>query len=222
MSLSHGRMASVIYGVIGPYSARALPPSLEIVMTPRLEALLQRMRELQEEIEEVYHETVVEWQAEKTRLADEFLRRQLRYRIGLMRFITTARPLVAITAPVIYLGWIPFLLMDLFVTLFQTVCFPVYGIPRVKRGTYMVFDRGDLAYLNTLEKFNCFYCSYANGVAAYTREVTARTEQYWCPIKHVRRMRDAHAYYPQFFDHDDAEAYRQGLERLRKQYAEKK
>jgi hypothetical protein len=50
--------------------------------------------------------------------------------------------------------------------------------------------------------------------------VAARTEQYWCPIKHARRLKGAHARYPRFFDFGDAEAYRQGLERLRRQYAE--
>ena len=69
-------------------------------------------------------------------------------------------------------------------------------------------------------KFNCFYCSYGNGVAAYTREVSARTEQYWCPIKHARRVKAAPDRYPQFFDYGDAEAYRQGLNRLRRQYRE--
>ena len=55
-------------------------------------------------------------------------------------------------------------------------------------------------------------------MAAYTREVAARTEQYWCPIKHARRIKAAHERYPQFFDHGDAEAFRQGLSRLRRQY----
>ena len=85
-----------------------------------------------------------------------------------------------------------------------------------------MFDRADLPYLNLIEKFNCLYCSYGNGVAAYTREVAARTEQYWCPIKHARHIRAAHDRYPRFFDHGDAEAYRQGLNRLRRQYGDVK
>lgn len=188
------------------------------MISDRLDALLTRIRELQDEVEEVYREAWTDWQQEKTRLAEEFLLRQSRYRVGLLRFLRTARPLVVLTAPVIYAGWIPFLLTDLFVTIYQWVCFPVYGIPRVHRSKYLVFDREDLPYLNAIEKFNCFYCSYGNGVAAYTREVAARTEQYWCPIKHARRRLDAHSRYPHFFDHGDAEAYRAGLKRLRQQY----
>ena len=57
-------------------------------------------------------------------------------------------------------------------------------------------------------------------VAAYLREVAARTEQYWCPIKYARRIKGAHERYPRFFDYGDAEAFRQGLNRLRRQYDE--
>ena len=62
---------------------------------------------------------------------------------------------------------IPFLLLDLFVTVFQAVCFPIYGIPKIKRADYLVFDRHHLAYLNALEKLNSAYCSYANGLIAF-------------------------------------------------------
>lgn len=187
-------------------------------MTRQVDELLERIRSLQEQLEEEYCKSRDAINARKRELAEEFIRQQRRYRTGLFRFIIRSRILVALSAPFIYAGWIPFLLMDLFVTVYQTVCFPIYRIPKVRRGDYLVFDREDLPYLNLIEKFNCFYCSYGNGVAAYTREVAARTEQYWCPIKHARRIRDAHERYPQFFEHGDAEAFRQGLNRLRKQY----
>ena len=154
----------------------------------------------------------------KAELADEFARQQRRYKTGLFRFLIRSRFLVLLTAPVIYSGCIPFVLMDLFVTVYQHICFRVYRIPRVRRADYIVFDRADLPYLNLVEKLNCFYCSYGNGVAAYTREIAARNEQYWCPIKHARRIRAAHDRYPKFFDYGDAEAFQQGLNRLRKQY----
>jgi hypothetical protein len=59
----------------------------------------------------------------------------------------------------------------------QWVCFPIYGISRVQRHRYFAIDRHKLAYLNVIEKANCVYCSYANGLIGYVREVTARTEQ---------------------------------------------
>ena len=187
-------------------------------MKQHIEELLARIDALQSELEEEYRQAREEWAQRKALLADEFLRQQRRYKTGLFRFLIRSRLLVVLTAPVIYAGWIPFLLMDFFVTLYQAICFPIYRIPKVKRSDYLVFDREDLPYLNLIEKFNCFYCSYGNGVAAYTREVAARTEQYWCPIKHARRIKNAHDRYPRFFDYGDAEAFQQGLNRLRKQY----
>lgn len=189
-------------------------------MKSRIDELLERIAALQEELDGEYRQAREDWARKKAELADEFARQQRRYKTGLFRFLIRSRLLVILTAPVIYAGWIPFLLMDFFVSVFQAVCFPVYGIPKVKRADYFVFDRADLPYLNAIEKFNCFYCSYGNAVAAYTREVAARTEQYWCPIKHARRIRAAHDRYPNFFDYGDAEAFQQGLERLRRQYRE--
>ncbi len=183
-----------------------------------LEDLLARIRQLQDEVEESYRQSREAWQRKRLALAGEWRRQQRRYKVGLGRYLVRARPLVVLTAPVIYAGWLPFLLMDAFVTLYQRVCFPVYGIPRVKRVDYLVFDRGGLPYLNLLERFNCFYCSYGNGVAAYTREVAARTEQYWCPIKHARRLADVHSRYPRFTEHGDGEHYRARLASLRRDF----
>ena len=107
----------------------------------------------------------------------------------------------------------------MFVSIFQAVCFPIYGIAKIKRADYLVFDRHHLAYLNALEKLNCAYCSYANGIIAFTREVAARTEQYWCPIKHARRVIGMHARYVLFDDYGDGENYQARLAELRKALA---
>ena len=189
-------------------------------MNKNIDEILTKIRQLEDELEDEYRQTRNEWGRKKLELAEEFQRQQRRYKTGLFRFLLRSRLLVALTAPIIYAGWIPFLVMDVFVTFYQAICFPIYRIPKVRRLDYLVFDREDLPYLNIIEKFNCFFCSYGNGVAAYTREVAARTEQYWCPIKHARRLAAAHDRYPNFFDHGDAQAYQQGLNRLRKQYGE--
>ena len=112
----------------------------------------------------------------------------------------------------IYSLLIPFAVADLWVSIYQAVCFRVYRIPQVPRGRYMNFDRNGLPYLNALEKLNCAYCSYVNGVIAYVREVASRTEQYWCPIKHTRRVVGAHARYHGFEDFGDGDGYRRHLE----------
>jgi hypothetical protein len=75
-------------------------------------------------------------------------------------------------------------------------------------------------HLNTIEKVNCTYCGYGNGVIAYTREIISRTEQYWCPIRHAHHVIDAHRRYPQFFAFGDAQSYQQGIKSKRQALVE--
>lgn len=155
----------------------------------------------------------------KVLFEDEVTRRHRELRTGLARYVLNARPLVVLTSPVIYSLAIPFALVDAWVSIYQAICFRVYDIPQVRRSRYMVFDRAGLSYLNALEKLNCAYCSYVNGVIAYVREVGSRTEQYWCPIKHAKRVLGAHPRYPDFIDYGEGEQYREKLESLRTKLA---
>ena len=134
----------------------------------------------------------------------------------LASFLARTDPAVVLTAPVIYGMVVPLVLLDFSVRFYQAVCFPVYGIERVRRSDYVILDRHRLDYLNGLQKLNCLYCGYANGVIAFTREVAARTEQYWCPIRHSRTPPDPHGRYPDFLPYGDAEGFQGGLEPLRR------
>ena len=138
----------------------------------------------------------------------EVRRRHKELKTQLWRYVLRARPLVALTAPVIYVLIVPLVILDVSVNLYQAICFPAYGLKKVRRRDYFVFDRNHLAYLNLLEKLNCAYCSYATGMISFVQEVVARTESYWCPIKHARRLIGAHAHYRDFVEFGDAEAYR--------------
>jgi hypothetical protein len=157
----------------------------------------------------------VELEGNKVRFEQAVRRRHEALKVGLARYVLGAKPLIVLTAPVIYALIVPLVLLDAFITIYQLVCFPVYGIAKVHRRDYLIFDRRYLAYLNALEKLNCAYCSYANGLIGYVREIASRTEQYWCPIKHARRVTAAHPRYAAFVDFGDAAAYRDELERLR-------
>jgi len=134
---------------------------------------------------------------------------------NILHWIVTDRPQNILTGPFIYGLIIPLLILDLFVSVYQAVCFPVYKIARVKREDFIVLDRNRLDYLNWFEKFHCDFCAYANGLLAYTSEVAARTEQYFCPIKHARRIVNTHTRYERFLDFGDAEDYHAKLEVFR-------
>lgn len=90
-----------------------------------------------------------------------------------------------IFSPFFYMMIFPLVILDLFTVLFQAVIFPVCGIKKAKRSDYIHLDRGRVKHLSWLDRIHCNYCGYANGVLAWAREVAFRTEQYWCPIKHL-------------------------------------
>lgn len=139
---------------------------------------------------------------------------------GSLAYIYHASILNILTAPFIWLCIFPALFMDAVVSLYQFVCFRVYGIPRVERSDYIVIDRHSLSYLNIIEKVNCMFCSYFNGLVAYVQEIGARTEQHWCPIKHARKVGYIHTRYHRFFEYGDAKAYRDELKGLQKDFSD--
>jgi len=132
-------------------------------------------------------------------------------RISLASYIANAKIIHIVTAPVIYAMVLPLALLDITLNIYQQICFRAYSVPLVPRWKYLIIDRNQLGYLNALEKLNCVYCSYGNSVIAFGREVLARTEQYWCPIKHAHRLKDAHRLYQGFSEFGDAEGYREDL-----------
>jgi hypothetical protein len=53
------------------------------------------------------------------------------------------------------------------------------------------------------------------GAIAFVRQVASRTEVYWCPIKHARRVLGPHPHYQGFADFGDAEAYSEKLAQMK-------
>jgi hypothetical protein len=137
---------------------------------------------------------------------------------GLWPYLRHARPAVILVAPFVYLCLIAFVILDLTLTLYQAICFPVFGIPKVSRRPYLLFDRGRLRYLNLLERVNCVYCSYANGLLSWTAEIAARTEQHWCPVKHSQDPAAPHGRYGRFLAYGDADAYRDRIAEIRRDF----
>lgn len=121
-----------------------------------------------------------------------------------------------VSAPIIYSIIIPTLFLHIILEIYHQVCFRLYSIPLVSPREYFIFDRRHLPYLNAFEKINCFYCSYFNAFIAYAMEIGARTERYWCPIKHSKVTKARHAHYGRFFEYDDGEELRKKWAALRK------
>lgn len=190
-------------------------------MDTELHALSEHIRRLEDEIETELKRRRLALRADfegcKVHFEEEVLAAQRRLKQGLLHYLSEAPLSFVLTAPLIYAGIVPLVALDLFLSVYQAVCFPLYGIAKVRRRDCFVFDRTHLAYLNAIEKLNCAYCSYGTGVAAYFREIIGRTEQYWCPIKHARRALHSHPYYRGFTDFGDAEAFRRDLAGLRRE-----
>ncbi len=190
-------------------------------LNERVRELLAQITALQEELRATLteQEARVRYTIEGKRIEFEQAVRQAhtRLRLGFWRWLRLSRPRNVLASPFIYGMIVPLVFFDLSLLLYQAVCFRLFGIARVRRADYMVVDRHKLAYLNIAEKFNCFYCEYANGLMAFAREVVARTEQYWCPIKHARKVLDEHARYKQFMEYGDAENFREHWLALRQE-----
>jgi hypothetical protein len=192
-------------------------------MSDRIRELLARIQALEEELQQEFQQAeahvLYEIRNRRVHFDEKVKRAHRRLRMGLIRWLSTSHPLNVLSAPVIYAMIVPIALFDLCLSVYQALCFRLYGIRRVRRSHFIALDRHHLAYLNALEKLNCVYCGYANGVIGYAREIAARTEQYWCPIKHARRILGTHSRYPLFRSYADAADYQEHLERLRKALA---
>ena len=139
----------------------------------------------------------------------------IKVKMGVFRWFMTVRPQNFLTAPIIYGMIVPLVLFDLCISIYQLTCFPIYRIAKVNRANYIVMDHQHLAYLNIIEKVDCMYCSYAVGLLGYAQEITARTEQYFCPIKHAQKILSAHSRYKDFLSYGDADNLHEKVEEFR-------
>ena len=188
-------------------------------MNERISHILAQMAALDEELRDAVQEqeSRMFFQIKGKRVEFERTVRDahVKLKTNMFRWLVTNRPQNLITGPIIYAMIVPLLMLDLCVSFYQWSCFPIYGITKVRRGDYIVFDRHNLGYLNAIERFHCTYCEYANGLIGYLREIIARTEQYFCPIKHARKILGTHGRYNRFLDYGEADDYQAKLEEFR-------
>jgi hypothetical protein len=188
-------------------------------MNDRVRQLLAQMTALEDELSTALHEQesrmLFQIKGKRVEFEESVKQAHRRLKTGFFRWLVSYRPQNLITGPIIYSMIIPLLILDLFVSFYQTTCFPIYRIVKVRRADYIVLDRQHLGYLNFIEKFHCTYCAYGSGLIAYIFEIVARTEQYFCPIKHARKMLGTHARYARFLDFGEAADYEAKLEEFR-------
>lgn len=193
-------------------------------MKNRLQKLFEDLSKLEEEITTEIKKKSEEFsytlQNKRIKFTEEVVDEHKRQVKKLSTYILQAPLRHILTAPVIWLLIVPAVFLDLMVSVYQMICFPVYNIPKVKRSEHIVIDRQFLKYLNVIEKMNCLFCSYFNGLLAFVQEVAARTEQYWCPIKHARNLPLVHSRYKNFVDYGNAEEYRESFQEIRRDFSD--
>ncbi len=191
-------------------------------MNSHLNEILEEIKELENKVqaEMKRREEELKYRVSEGKVIfeHEILELHMKVRSSVLYYVIRAPILVILSAPVIYAMVVPALLMDMGLWIYQSLCFPIYGIPKVKRSDHIILDRHYLKYLNIVERLNCDYCSYFNGLSSYAMEIAARTEQYWCPIKHASGKARRHSRAHLFADYGDADAYRSRLGEIRRQF----
>ena len=188
----------------------------------RIDATILQIKELEDELLEEFKNKEEQFfyriENEKAKFQERVIKEGKSKIISSIQYLSSFPLRVILTIPFIWSMIIPIVMTDIFVTIYQTICFPIYKIPKVKRKDYVVMDRYNLFYLDKVERINCWYCEYFNGVVAYVREIAGRTEQFWCPIKHSKPLKDNHSRYENFFDFGDFTKYRDELEKRRSNF----
>ena len=188
-------------------------------MNDRVRQIIDQINVLEDEIQSELHKQSSKWfyqiQGKRIEFEKSVKETHRSLKLSVYRWFLTVRPQNYLTAPIIYGMFVPMVIFDLAIVFYQATCFPIYGITKVRRSNYIVYDRQQLAYLNFIEKFDCLYCSYGNGLMAYATEIFARTEQYFCPIKHARKISGKHARYKYFLEYGDAVDLHKKLNNIR-------
>ena len=195
-------------------------------MNERIQHLLDQMSVIEEDLRVALQEqeanALFQIKGKRVEFEESIRQAHRRLKTGFFRWLVAYRPQNLITGPIIYGMFVPLAILDLLISFYQAACFPIYGIAKVTRADYFVYDRRHLEYLNFIEKFHCTYCAYGNGLVAYATEILARTEEYFCPIKHARKRLGKHAHYARFLDYGDAADYEVRLEKFRVGLGKKK
>jgi hypothetical protein len=190
---------------------------MDLIKNDKIAQLVEKIKSLESELETELHNQFESFNCEITQKREELRAIYKQDKEGLFVYLMNAPILYVLSVPIIWACLIPAFFLDIIVSLYQAICFPIYKIAKVKRSDYIIIDRHKLGYLNIIEKANCWYCSYFNGLLGYISEIGGRTEQFWCPIRHAARVKTMHEYYKNFVEYGDSKEYRQNQIKLREE-----
>jgi len=181
-------------------------------MQTKITKILKHIESLYKDLEKEYQQAAKSYgfslSGKKIIFLEAIRKRNKKIKENAFHYIFTANVRHLLSIPFIWGMIFPVLLLDIFLFIYQTFALSLYRIPKVHRRDYIVYDRKFLSYLNIIQKLNCIYCTYVNGLFAYAVEIGARTERYWCPIKAAKHPRITHSLYAEFADYGDAKGFK--------------
>jgi len=181
-------------------------------MIDEIEAMkIKLLAEIAEQEEQVSYEIKNGY----VRFEKEVLEKQKKNMKNLWLWFRDIPLLHLLSSPIVYFMVFPAMFLDIALFVYSKVVSKVFKFTFPSRDEYIVFDRQYLAYLNIIEKINCMYCSYFNGLMAYAFSIASRTELYFCPIKHAKKVVYEHKYYGEFLNYGEGDDYQKKLGELR-------
>lgn len=181
-------------------------------MNQSIKQIIEKINALNKQLLEKYNQLAEKYGfsffGKKVIFPKEVKQKNKLFKIPAWKYIIPKNFRHVLAMPFIYMMFAPVVIIDFFLTLYHVVAFLLYRIPKVNRKDFIVYDRQFLDYLNWVQKINCLYCTYVNGLFAYAVEIGARTERYWCPIKAAYKLKFHHGWYSEFADYVNPEEWK--------------
>jgi len=188
-------------------------------MRTKINALVGEIESLKTKLKEeiAKEERIVAYKIESGRVQFEksVLEKQRNEMKNLFTYFKEVPFLHLFSAPLVYAMVLPAIILDGMLFIYQQVIFRIYKFKFVKRSDYIVYDRQYLKYLNSLEKLNCMYCSYFNGLMHYASEIAFKSEHYFCPIKHAKKTAYESSAYADFLTYGDEKDFQEKVQAIR-------
>lgn len=194
-------------------------------MNDKINKMIEEIEEMKEKlVEEILQqeeEALYEIKNGYVKFEKEVLQKQKENMKNLSKWFADIPLSHLLSSPLVYAMVIPAVFLDMMLFVYVRVVAKAFKFKFPKRADFIVFDRQYLGYLNIIEKLNCMYCSYFNGLMAYALAVANRTELYFCPIKHAKKITYEQKYYAKYLCYGDEENYQDKLKKIRQEFEHK-